>query len=766
MMNKEVTINIQNEVDMTVSGLHGDHIKLFHEKYSLLAANYFFNPQYKLGRWDGKIAHFTKAGSTYVYLLPEILKSLYKFGYKVNIKDHRSTNFQTPELADDQIFVERPHPDNGKPIVLRDYQVDAINALTSEGTGICLAGTGAGKALTLDSLILTTSGWVANKDITLDHYVITPENNAARVLGVYPQGVLDIYEITFDDGTFSKCSYDHLWEVNYSNNTNILTTKEISQLLEEHISVTIPINGPVNYFNNTIQEAISPWFPLMVGTNFENIPDITELSYYQYTNASFRILFLKGILSNCECNSDNEYITVSLADDHINFLVNLVRSLGGWCVATNNCVTIKLSQWLNNILIDDSGKIRSILNNNSVVYHSGELSDLCRKIISIAYIGQESAQCILVDDPRHLYITNDYVVTHNTIICAGLLQQYTPIVNKSITIVPDQNLIMQTKRTYIACGLDVGEYSGKHKELDHKHIVSTWQALNKNPHLMSSFDLLLIDECHGTKATSLKALSCEYGCNIPYRFGVTGTLPKEPIDELSVHIAVGEVKISIKAHELIEKNVLAKLQIVVNQTEENFVSEYEEYKNSCIMTKPISYRKFKDQYFPDFSAEKSYLQHNSYRLEFIADMIIKERDERGNILCLVNSIPAARKLSKLIPGSHCVNGQDVKDPKKRQVYYDMFENHNDLVVIATVHIASTGLSIDRIFSMFVIDIGKSFTRVIQSVGRGLRKSDDKHDVKFYDVCCDLKNGNKHLKDRLAYYTEAQYPYVVQQLRYN
>jgi superfamily II DNA or RNA helicase len=495
----KVTIRIHDEVNITVVGLHGDHITHFYNKYALFTANYFFNPKYKLGRWDGKIAHFSKAGKTFLYLLPEILKDLIRFHYEIVVDDQRTIDPYYPDPIDENIFAHLLHPDTGKPIILRDYQIEAVNNVLIDGNGTILAATSAGK----------------------------------------------------------------------------------------------------------------------------------------------------------------------------------------------------------------------------------------------------------------------------TFICAAILQSYTKFGVKTITIVPDQNLIMQTIKTYTACEIDVGEYSGKRKTLSHQHIVSTWQALQHNPMLINGFDLVIVDEAHNLRGAVIKKIVCDHAAKLPYRFGVTGTLPKEPIDELAVKLAVGTVKYEIPAHLLIERGVLAKLDIKCLQLEENLMDEYDNYKLECTHNhdKHVTYKKFKEDYFAEYAAEKSYLQYNNERLEWIANKLIEERDNKGNVLCLVTSIPVGRKIASMIPGAICVNGADVKDPKKRQLIYDMFETNNDLIVIATVHIAGTGLSINRIFTLFAIDLGKSFTRVIQAIGRGLRTSDDKNSVTFIDICSDLKSGNKHLTDRIKYYIEAKYPYTKQLIKY-
>jgi superfamily II DNA or RNA helicase len=78
-------------------------------------------------------------------------------------------------------------------------------------------------------------------------------------------------------------------------------------------------------------------------------------------------------------------------------------------------------------------------------------------------------------------------------------------------------------------------------------------------------------------------------------------------------------------------------------------------------------------------------------------------------------------------------------------------------VIATFGIASTGISIDLIHHLVLVDAGKAFTRVIQSIGRGLRRGKGKTKVFVSDIFSQLKWSKKHWRQRLDFYREAEYP---------
>lgn len=82
-----------------------------------------------------------------------------------------------------------------------------------------------------------------------------------------------------------------------------------------------------------------------------------------------------------------------------------------------------------------------------------------------------------------------------TAILSGIAKLYERIGFRSLTIVPSVDLIVQSMKTYAELGLDVGQYSGKIKDLDHQHVISTWQALQNNPALIQMFQVVMQDEC-------------------------------------------------------------------------------------------------------------------------------------------------------------------------------------------------------------------------------------------------------------------------------
>lgn len=249
----------------------------------------------------------------------------------------------------------------------------------------------------------------------------------------------------------------------------------------------------------------------------------------------------------------------------------------------------------------------------------------------------------------------------------------------------------------------------------------------------------VVSNCHGVKAAVAQKLINDNGKNIAFRFGVTGTFPKPASEQMSLFSSIGPILNTVPAKWLMDNGYLAKVEIQPVEINEMYV----------------------DEEFPDYDAERSFLSKSTHRMEKIADLIISECATHGNTLVLVNSIPFGKKLAALIKGAVFLYGESSSDLRKE--HYDMFADQDDLIVIASSGIASTGISIDRIFCMMLVDPGKSFIKAIQSIGRGLRKGHDKDFVHVVDVYSKLKFAKKHAKDRNKYYLEAQYPVLKKQV---
>ena len=105
----------------------------------------------------------------------------------------------------------------------------------------------------------------------------------------------------------------------------------------------------------------------------------------------------------------------------------------------------------------------------------------------------------------------------------------------------------------------------------------------------------------------------------------------------------------------------------------------------------------------------------------------------------------------------------MKTNDRKDAYKEINQGTNT-ITIATYGVAAVGINIPRIFNLVLLEPGKSFVRVIQSIGRGIRKAKDKDHVEIWDITSSCKFSKRHLSKRKAYYKEANYPFKVHKVK--
>ena len=319
---------------------------------------------------------------------------------------------------------------------------------------------------------------------------------------------------------------------------------------------------------------------------------------------------------------------------------------------------------------------------------------------------------------------------------------------RTIVIVPNKSLVEQTEEDFINCQLDVGVYYGDRKNLNKTHTICTWQSLNildKRSHdddsLLSLAEFLegvstvIVDEVHMAKADVLKKILTQNLSNAPIRWGLTGTIPEEEQDQISLLASVGPNDGDLFAHELQERGVLAQCHVNVLQTRET-----------------VKYNNYQE--------ELKFLTTDTDRIKWMAKMI-SAIAESGNTLILCDRLETGKALEAIIKDSVFVSGA-VKT-KDRKAEYDNIAISDGQVLIATYGVAAVGINVPRLFNLVLIEPGKSFVRVIQSIGRGLRKADDKDFVQIWDMTSTCKFSAKHLTKRKQFYTQAKYPFTIEKI---
>jgi len=337
-----------------------------------------------------------------------------------------------------------------------------------------------------------------------------------------------------------------------------------------------------------------------------------------------------------------------------------------------------------------------------------------------------------------------------TIMTASLshsVEQY----GRSIVIVPNKSLVTQTEADYINMGLDVGVFFGDRKDFGKTHTICTWQSLNvllKNTKagageftitdFLEDVVCVIVDEVHMAKADALKTLLTSVMARVPIRWGLTGTVPKEAYEYKALLCSLGPVISHLSASELQDRGVLAQCHVNIVQ-----LVDHVEYK--------------------DYQSELKYLLEEKGRLDTIAELI-KQVNLTGNTLVLVDRIVAGQGIIERL-GDNAVFVSGSTKGKKRQDEYDEVATMDDKIIVATYGIAAVGINIPRIFNLVLIEPGKSFVRVIQSIGRGIRKAEDKDHVQIWDVTSTCKFAKRHLTKRKQFYKEANYPFTQEKLEW-
>lgn len=330
-----------------------------------------------------------------------------------------------------------------------------------------------------------------------------------------------------------------------------------------------------------------------------------------------------------------------------------------------------------------------------------------------------------------------------TIICATLSALCEPY-GRTLVIVPNKGLVVQTEEDYRNVGLDVGVYFGDRKEIGKTHTIVTWQSLNildKKGHEEEALSLaefidgvtcVIVDEVHQASADVLKKLLSQNFANAPIRWGLTGTIPKEEINYNSILATLGPVVNRIAAHQLQEAGVLSNCHVNIVQLLD--VKEFRTYQE-----------------------ELKYLVTDKNRMAYISKMC-NDISKSGNTLILVDRLDAGKILQEAIPNSIFISGEVKLNERKE--HYEEVRTANDKVIIATYGVAAVGLNIPRIFNLILLEPGKSFVRVIQSIGRGIRKAEDKDFIQVWDFTSSCKYAKRHLTQRKKYYSQAQYPFSI------
>jgi superfamily II DNA or RNA helicase len=327
---------------------------------------------------------------------------------------------------------------------------------------------------------------------------------------------------------------------------------------------------------------------------------------------------------------------------------------------------------------------------------------------------------------------------------------------KTLILVPNIQLVTQTHSDFIEYGIpenDVTMWTGNHvPNMEAKIFVSNVQILQSEKQdlsLLKQIGLLIVDEVHVCKKSNLinKILD-----QIPavYRFGFTGTLPDNNLDQWNIFGKFGKVIYKKKSYDLREQNYITQVVVAVLKL---FYQNLPKFSQKSI-TNPVQ----------AYEEEIQFLQTNSFRNSIIIKLVNKVDK---NTLILVDRIIHGEELLRVLQTHttkqvYFVHGN--VEVEEREKIRTLMEEQDDIVCIAISKIFSTGINIKNLHNIIFAAIGKAKIKIIQSIGRTLRKHSSKKRATIFDIWDNLKYGNNHIMERLSLYDEEKIPYTITEIK--
>ena len=333
-----------------------------------------------------------------------------------------------------------------------------------------------------------------------------------------------------------------------------------------------------------------------------------------------------------------------------------------------------------------------------------------------------------------------------------LIARYLSPEGKMLLIVPTVSLVHQMASDFISYGCPPEMIhkilAGGEKQSDAPFVISTWQSVYQLPRSWyDQYNIVMGDEAHLFKAKSLTSVM-EKMINCKYRFGLTGTLDGTQTHKLVLEGLFGKVRKVTSTAELIEQKHLAEFKIKA------IVLNYDDETRKMI-------RSF------SYQDEVGFLLSCANRNTFISKLT---STLKGNTLVLFHIIAHGKKLFQEIearmPGSKVffVHGEITGDERENIRHFT--EKNDNVVIVASYGTFSTGVNIKNLHNVVFASPSKSRIRNLQSIGRGLRKSDQKTAAVLYDISDDLAWKSRknftllHFGERIKIYNEEKFEYKI------
>lgn len=294
--------------------------------------------------------------------------------------------------------------------------------------------------------------------------------------------------------------------------------------------------------------------------------------------------------------------------------------------------------------------------------------------------------------------------------------------------------------------------SGKYtKQIYNQIVITTWQSMVKLPHsIYEDMGAIFVDEVHTASAASLTSI-LERCTAVPYRHGLTGTLDGCDANELVIQGLLGPKKRIVSSREIIDQGRASDLEIRMT-----LLQHPDSKKQELAIEKANVPSKQR------FQKEVDFVNEIDYRRDFIYDLI---KMMPGNSLVLFDRVEGyGKELYEAFKDKHdntfLIIG-DTDSLEREDIRHSM-EQHDDAVIFASYGCMQQGVSIKRLHNLFLISSSKSIIRILQSIGRMMRKHNSKDKARIFDIVDDLTfDGRenymlKHAQERIQMYSNEQF----------
>lgn len=394
----------------------------------------------------------------------------------------------------------------------RDYQIECVEEIEDfNGRALVAMDMGLGKAQPLDSRVLTPLGWVCMGNVAVGDQVIGADGAPTRITGIFPQGMQEVYKVSFHDGSSCECSNDHLWAVSSPSQEHqgrpprVLTTRQIRASIHDaagNCQHYIPMVQPVRFAASPVP--LDPYLLgyllangcLSTGSPSVSIADREAAAWiravlpagvalkkgtggmdykitlqgkhksghdpltmmlrdrglmdrmaheksiparYLYNSLEVRIELFQGLMDGAGSVHNNDLRYCSTSRKLIHQVRQLIQSFGGTATI---CSKHHREVYELRMILPPGIAPFCLARKMNRHKHRTSYRGPCRGLLSatraitkVEYIGRKTCQCIRVANEDHLYVTDDYIVTHNTVTALLYLHRH-PEITTTVVVCP------------------------------------------------------------------------------------------------------------------------------------------------------------------------------------------------------------------------------------------------------------------------------------------------------------------------------------------